>query len=113
MVLCKQLKSKCYLLKCSRCPGTKAFTSYLSAAFERHDVCENTKIEFNQWVNKDRGNLETFVKTVHEFLVYFKEKLEKLIPHYYISSQQADFIKTTKLSLTESEIMVMCDFSEN
>lgn len=71
------------------------------------------EIVYKQWVTVDRNNLETFIKPYNDFVDTLVEKLEKLLPHSFITKQQQQFLQNAKSSLNESEYLVICDFSEN
>lgn len=111
--LCENPDSQCYLLNCSKCPGTNALKDKLQQLLAENGN-EDDEIKFNQWVSTDRCDLETFVKSTEDFLLYFIEKMKKLIPHYFVASQQSNFAKSIKQSLKpEKEFLVFMDFSEN
>ena len=61
-------------------------------------------------VSVDRSTLETVSKPVDEL---FCEKLELLLPHSFIATQQASFYKECKSTLQPGELLVTADFSEN
>lgn len=71
------------------------------------------EIRYKQWVHVDRDNLETLVQEADIFVEELCEKLEKLLPHSFISKSQASFLTEKKLTLHENEYLVICDFSEN
>lgn len=111
--LCPTKKPECFMLTCIHCPGLQHLQSFLEKSFQEENF-EGGLITFNQWVSTDRCDLETFQKTLDDFLDYFIVKLKKLIPHFFISSQQSKFIKEKKNNLLQNnELLVQCDFSEN
>lgn len=111
-VLCETPQPECYMMNCSSCPGIDRFKNKLHKCFEDKDM-EYCNIQFNQWVSTDRCNLETLVKPVDDFVEYFTDKLKKLIPHYFISSEQSKFLRDQKDKLKLGEFLVCCDFAEN
>lgn len=111
-VLCNSPEPACYLERCKNCPGLTVLKEELLNMFENAGY-EDADIKFNQWTNIDRCNLETLIKPLDEFIDYFIEKLEKLIPHYFLTFQQSSFIKNLKSSLQPGEFIVFGDFSEN
>lgn len=111
--LCEKPDSQCYLLNCSKCPGTNRLQDKLQTILEENGY-ENAEIKFNQWVSTDRCDLETYIKPTKDFLLYFIEKIKKLIPHFFIASEQSKFAKDKKKTLKpEKEFLVFMDFSEN
>ena len=51
--------------------------------------------------------------TSNDFVEAFCDKLEMLIPHSFITAQQAYFYNECKSSLKPGELLVVADFSEN
>eukprot|EP00731_Ephydatia_muelleri_P007530 Em0003g1778a len=70
-------------------------------------------VQYNQWINTDRANLETRIAPVEEFLDAFMVALEKLKLHDYIAKNQAKFVAEKKERLNPGEFIVIADFSEN
>lgn len=112
-IICSEPTPNCYLLKCEDCPGLDKFREYLKNAFLENDYDDDELLSFSQWVSTDRCNLQSYTQPLNEALDYFIIKLKKLIPHYYISLQQSNFIKQIKLTLNDTEVLVSCDFAEN
>lgn len=112
-VLCSNPMPNCFLLECKSCPGLEAHKQYIKALLGSNGYEYDDEIKFHQWISTDRCDLETVVKTCEEFLEYYIEKLKKLIPHYFISSQQSEFLKTKKSLIDHGEVIVLGDFSEN
>lgn len=111
-VLCEAPQPDCFMMKCSSCPGIDKLKDKLNECFDHHDM-ENCEIQFNQWLSTDRCNLETLVKPADDFVEYFADKLKKLIPHHFISSEQSNFVRDMKDKLKPGEFLVCCDFAEN
>ncbi|GBM52467.1 hypothetical protein AVEN_36318-1 [Araneus ventricosus] len=68
---------------------------------------------FRQWVSVDRCNLEILKKSADEYVDIFCRDLKVLLRRDFIAKQQSAFIPKTKESLSESEVAIVCDFSEN
>lgn len=109
-LLCENTTSNCYLRSCSDCPDSSSLENTLFAEFEEKYI---DQLSFEQWVTTDRCDIETIVKPVDEFVSYFCLKLESLIPHDFIKTEQSSFLKNTKNTLQNGEFLVICDFSEN
>ena len=72
-----------------------------------------TMVQYNQWINTDRANLETRIAPVEEFLEVFIAALDRLKLHDFIAKNQARFIVEKNERLTLGEFIVIADFSEN
>lgn len=53
------------------------------------------------------------MQPVDEFVTNFYEKMEKLVTHDFIKTQQSSYLKHTKNNLGNGEAVIVCDFSEN
>ena len=95
---------------CEECRGTQPLKVELEAIMEENGV---ESVQYSQWVNTDRANLETHVVPVADFLDLFMEYLLKLRLHDFIARQQAKFISEKKETLGSGEFLVVADFSEN
>lgn len=79
-------------------------------------VLDNNMIDtvtYKQWTAVDRSTLETVSEPSDEFVESFAEKLEALLPHSFIATQQSMFYKECKDDLKPGELIVSADFSEN
>jgi hypothetical protein len=70
-------------------------------------------IVYKQWVSVDRSTLETMSMPVDTFIDMFSEKLELLLPHSFIATEQSSFYNDCKASLKQGEVVITADFSEN
>ena len=70
-------------------------------------------LTFKQWVTVDQSTLDPVSKLADEFVEFFCEKLQQLIPHSFIATQQASFFTECKSTLKPNELLVQADFSEN
>lgn len=109
-VLCNPASIECHLGKCSSCPGTEEVKTILDESFEDNSI---EKVTFRQWISVDRCNLETIEKSTSEFVDLFTENLSALVRHDFIAKQQSSFMNHVKENLKDSEVLVICDFSEN
>ena len=54
------------------------------------------------------------METFHEYLSFLSMKICRLVRHHYVAQQQSQYFQQLKESLpTESEVVVVGDFSEN
>ena len=104
------LSSKCYLGECKNCPNIEKFREYLVKTFSELDVEE---ISYSQWVSTPVTTLKNITDDVADFISYFCEKIENLLPHAFISKEQSIFFKKLKDSLTDDEMIVNLDYAEN
>ena len=109
-MVCNPPQPGCYLGTCDLCPGTTRLRDDLLTALDDNMI---DSVVFKQWVSVDRSTLETVTKPADEFVESFCEKLELLLPHSFIATQQASFYKDCKSTLQPGELLVTADFSEN
>lgn len=114
-ILCNPPTEECYVITnnistCSLCPRTENFKEELKENFFQKDI---ERVEFKLWVNTDRCSMETLVKPSTDFVDIFVQQLIKLVPHSFIATQQAQFLKKRKEELLQNEFVVISDFSEN
>lgn len=109
-LLCKTKAPDCKLRNCDNCPSLESLESSLLKQFEENNIeC----ITFEQWITTDRCDIETLVKPVDDFIPFFTSKLNSLIPHDFVKTEQSSFLNKTKTDLKDGEFLVICDFSEN
>lgn len=104
------MSSECSFGSCKNCPGIEKFKAYLTMIFEDKEIEE---INYSQWVSTPITTLKNIVEDVTEFISYFCEKIEKSLPHAFISTQQSAYFKALKARLQDGEIIVNFDFAEN
>ena len=109
-VICNPSLPECYLHTCKHCPGIDALKESLLAVLDDNII---DSVTYKQWTTTDRSTLETTSKTSDEFVEAFCDKLEVLIPHSFIATQQASFCCDCKSTLKLGEVLVVADFSEN
>lgn len=109
-IICNPPLPDCYLGSCGYCPGIVKLTELLESTMNEHLI---DSIVFKQWVSVDRSTLETISKPVDEFIDVLCDKVQLLLPHSFIASQQALFFNECKASLKQDEFLVTADFSEN
>ena len=109
-LMCKNITIDCRLRLCENCKDTSNCEQLLITEIEEKFISE---IRFEQWVTTDRCYIDTLVKQPDDFVSYMVSKLEKLIPHDFIKTQQSTFLKKCKTNLKQGEFVVTCDFSEN
>ena len=80
--ICNPPLPSCYLGKCNSCPLEEVLRSVLDDNLIDY-------VMFKQWVSVDRSTLDTFSKPADEFIEFFCDKLKLLIPHSFITAQQA------------------------
>ena len=109
-VICNPSLPSCYLGTCKVCPGFDLLKDSLHTAVDNNMI---DIITYKQWVSVDRSTIDTFSKSADEFVECFCEKLEQLIPHSFIATQQATFFNECNSSLKPGEWLVQADFSVN
>ena len=108
--VCNPSQPQCFLDKCTACPGTEMLRESMTIHFEKKAI---VNVIYQQWVSVDRTTLETASLPFEDFIDTFIEKVEVLIPHSFIATQQAQFFNECKKELKEGELVVVADFSEN
>ena len=73
----------------------------VSDAFEQDFVDE---VEFKQWTNTDRSQLELLILSVEEFVELIVSSLQKLKKHFFINQQQQAAIRKKREELQEGEV---------
>ena len=104
------LSPECYLNECQNCPGIDKIKEYLTKIFENNEIEE---ISYSQWISTPVTTLKNLTDDVTDFIQYFRDKVEKLLTHAFISTQQSAYIKALKVALPNGEIIVNLDFAEN
>ena len=109
-IVCNPPLPACYLGSCKTCPGIDILRDHLMAVMDERMI---DNVMFKQWVSVDRSTLETVSKPTDDFVETFCDKLEILLPHSFIATQQASYYKDCKEALQPGEVLVTADFSEN
>ncbi|KAL5510770.1 hypothetical protein EMCRGX_G006371 [Ephydatia muelleri] len=109
-ILCEPPTAECANGICEDCRGIEPLLEELRDIMEDNSV---DTVQYSQWINTDRANLETHVLSVEDFLSSLKEVLKKLRLHDYIAKKQAAFMSEKKELLSPGEFLVIADFSEN
>lgn len=109
-MVCNPASIDCFFSNCIACPGIGKIREILENGLEENLI---ETVTFRQWISVDRCNLETLQKPAEEFVDIFCDHLKVLLCHDFIAKQQSAFMAHTKENLSESEVAVICDFSEN
>ena len=107
---CNPPQPECLLSRCSMCGKTDKLKFDLLEIFNRLAIDEVT---FKLWVNVDRTNLETIVKSTDDFVDDLIDKLSNLQRHSFIATQQSRFMREIKEGPVDGQVLVICDFAEN
>lgn len=109
-ITCSRVSDACHLNEYKKYPSIKTFQAYLLKLLTDFSVYE---IEYGVWTDTDRSTLLTIRESSSDFVENLGEKLIKLKPHSFIAKKQSEFISNRKSKLSQSEVMVHFDFSEN
>ena len=109
-IICNPPLPNCYFGLCTACPGISAFKEHLKEYMDVHLI---DNVVYKQWVSVDRCSLETVSKSADDFVDFFCEKLEILLPHSFIAKQQSSYQSELKTCLRSGEFLVVGDFAEN
>ena len=106
-IICNPPLPRCYLGTCKYCPGNSTLKDNILAVMEENMINE---VVYKQ---VDMSTLETVCCPSDDFVDLFCEKLDMLLSHYFIATEQSKFYKNCKSSLQCKEVLVTVDFSEN
>ena len=104
---CNPPQPECLLSRCSVCGKTEKLKSDLLEIFEQLAIDEVT---FKLWLNVDRTNLETVLKSTDDFVEDLMDKLCHLQRHSFITTQQSNFMKEIKEGPMDGEASVESSF---
>lgn len=64
-MVCDIKRKECIIYRCSKCPGSTAFTDYVMTKFKQADMFEEDVITFKQWTHLEKGcTLITWMESV-------------------------------------------------
>ena len=95
-VICNPAMPSCFLGECKLCPGFGNLQQLLHRLLD-DNMIDNVTIK--QWVSVDRSTLVALSKPADEFVEYMCEKLQLLLPHSFIATQQSLFFSERKSKL--------------
>lgn len=110
VIQCNPPSIDCCLGKCDQCGDVEEFKSNLKSAFDEAAI---EKVSYKMWTTTDRSTLEDRKEDVDDFTETFGEKFIKYQQHSFIARMQSLHYKQSKENLSEGEVLVICDFSEN
>lgn len=110
-LVCSVENKDCMLRHCPNCPSSANLRQFIKDKFEDWDPDE--EVTYSSWVSTDRTQQVQSTVTLEEYLDVLIERLEKLIPHSFITKAQARYLKELKSNMNADEAVVLVDFSEN
>lgn len=110
--LCDPPTEHCFLNICKNktCGTTNTTRNRIEEYFEENCIEEVTHKE---WTQQEHCSLQTVVNDADNFLELFLEAVPIVRKHDYIAAKQAEFYRITRENLSEGEVIVVADFSEN
>lgn len=111
MFVCGTGSANCMLNRCLSARGRLLSVhtcQNMSQAYEEDDT-----VQFNQWISTDRCHLEVKVLEVCEFIDLLCSKVQKLVPHRFVSKWQSKYLNDLKEILPDEEVILLLDFAEN
>lgn len=109
-LMCPNPTPLCYLDECKTCPGVHPLSQDLKDMLQKAMI---ETVEFRTWESVDRATLLTQKMPMQEFIDLLCVRLKSLKSHHFIATEQTAYMKERKESLTDGEVLVQCDFSEN
>ena len=122
-VACDTQNFKCMMRLCKKCSDKKYVEEKIFNILKKNEyemdkdtIVEDWKsesVEYKQWTNQDRSQLETKVDNRYEIFLNIINDSDKLFQHHYIAKQQSRHLKERKDSLEANAALILVDFSEN
>ena len=110
LIMCSNQSNKCNLGECTKSPDLQSFSLKMIKLLEDTSI---TDVEYSSWTTADRATLQTIKVDAESFVEELYKKLKALRPHSFIAKQQSLFITEKQQNLSDGEVVVMFDFSEN
>ena len=107
--VCSLENENCMMHDCQHCPGIENIKNRLKSLIDDSII----EIEYMQWITTDRCSLKRIIEPIDDFLEQLAIDLYALTTHHFISKDQAAYLNKLKEHLSEDEIIVQLDFSEN
>ena len=111
-LICNRPLPRCYLGCCQYCHDTSKLMRHLQTLLEE-SMIDEIVYKHAQWVSVNRSTLESICNTSDDFVESFCEKLNLLLSHSFIATQQAVFYKDIKSCLKTGKVLVTVNFAEN
>lgn len=108
--VCDVVKKECMMHECNDCPGVNGVKEFLET-LDIFDDLDN--ITYQKWVSTDRTKMETITTSTDDYIDSLADSIYKLTRHSYISRTQGQHFKDLKHNLSETDCIVVGDFSEN
>lgn len=124
-IVCDSQNRKCMLRLCTSCPKlddiiekiTKKLLENMDLEEDatEEDIAEilSHKVEYQEWLNTDRTELQSSTASLSELIEKTARKLLDLIPHHYINIKQKEYLADQKKNLSSNKVIVLMDFSMN
>lgn len=143
MFVCDTSSKSCMLGLCVKCPSTEDIAAKLKEKLkskmqaqhlveeqgeleeteEIEDIFEeeiNTEelflddtIKYKEWTKTDGSDLVSKECKVRELIDLLARAIKKLIPHHFVSVDQAAFLKKYKEEMSQNQAVILMDFSMN
>ena len=110
--VCDVNNRNCMLQICKKFPKEKGVKDFLMSLETVTDK-EFDNIKYKQWVSTDRCNLIENIEHFDQFIDSLCKKIVALTRHHFTAKKQSEFLKYLKENMGLTELIIVCDFSEN
>ena len=97
--------------RCSNCPGYAALEKYVRDKFTELEIEE--EMSYSQWESVDRTTLRTNTADVDDFIDLLVYSVDNLTTHSFTAKSQAQYLKSRKEDISDTECIILLDFAEN
>lgn len=112
--VCDISSKSCMFGTCSYCPGAESLSGFLQAKLQ-DKIIDNTPVKYRAWEKCPKGFVELNRKeaSVESFINGVCEDMPKFTRHHFIAKAQNRAFEQAKENLSEGEMIILSDFSEN
>ena len=103
LTVCDTKNEQCMIRQCKDYPGNEKLVDYLQTYIDEDDIV------YNQWVS----TLTTIIQTKYEFIEKLVTSIISLSRHSFTAKAQSEYMQSLKDNLSEDQIIIQMDFSEN
>ena len=112
-IVCRTDEIKCMLQRCENCPGSRTLHTFIMEKFTEAGFYITDDVHYSQWVSTDRADLDRITSTIEKFTKRLVDSIDNLTTHSFVAKNQAQYLKTRKAEMEETECVVIMDFAEN
>ncbi|XP_047123312.1 uncharacterized protein LOC124806436 [Hydra vulgaris] len=111
--VCNQNNQSCMFMECKANCGLPKFDEYVSNVIDSFGDDSNKLFVFDQWSSENAQKIEQPLTSLLEGCVLLRQQLPDYIRHVYIKRQQSAYFRLCRQNVSENELIIQMDFSEN